>query len=230
MLFRKKIKPQFTITIPEPCNEDWKQMRVVDSCHRNCAACDRVLTDFAQMNDDELVLFFSQSKGKVCGRFRKDQLNRPITGLPEKTTKAVWWKAAALLPLTLFSKNTNAQQLHPDSAQTEQVPFIAQTDSVHPFIAVAPAIKWDSLIVARDGWPWQPYEYVGIPMIVHDYHFDWDLVCTTMPYSLAIEPPPTESALGLIAAGPGQPASVAPKRSAGAAKYFGALIAPDPNG
>lgn len=229
MFFSKKVTPKITITIPEPCNEDWNQMHVVDSCHRNCAACDRVLTDFAQMNDDELILFFKQSQGKICGRFRKDQLNRPLTPLPEKTTKAVWWKAAALLPLTLLAKNSNAQQLYPDSAKTEQVPFIAQIDTV-PFtpVAVAPNIQWDSLIVWRGDWPRQPYEYIGIPMIQYDRYFDWTSLCVS--YTVYVVPPKTESALGLVAAGPTQPVSIAAKqKGAGAAKYFGAFIARNPH-
>lgn len=204
-------------------------MRVVDSCHRNCAACDRVLTDFAQMNDDELILFFKQSRGKICGRFRKDQLNRPLTPLPERTTKATWWKAAALVPLTLLSKNSNAQQLYPDSAKTEQVPFIAQTDTVPCIpVAVAPNIQWDSLIVWRGDWPWQRYEYVGIPMIQYDHHFDWTSLCVSYP--VFVVPPKTESALGLVAAGPTQRVTIAAKeKGAGAAKYFGAFIARNPH-
>lgn len=232
MFFRKKIKKQFTISIPDPCNEDWNKMQVVDSCHRNCAACDRVLTDFAQMNDDELVLFFAQSQGKICGRFRKDQLNRAITPLPEKTTKATWWKAAALLPLTLFSKNSNAQQLYPDSAKTEQVPFMVQTDTVPPpNVVVSPfaqPIHWDSITP----YPWgfgEPYHLVGVPMVQYDYRFNWgNLFCVTTLVAV-FEPPKTESALGLIAAGPKRPVAVEQKEhGSGAAKNFGAAIAPHP--
>lgn len=231
MFFGKKIKKQFMITIPEPCNEDWNEMRVVDSCHRNCAACDRVLTDFAQMNDDELVLFFAQSQGKICGRFRKDQLNRPITPLPEKTTKANWWKAAALLPLTLLSKNTNAQQLYPDSAKTEQAPFMVQNDTtphavVNPVVFNNPLIRWDSLIMYRP----EVYEYVGIPQIHYDFRFDLFPMCTVTNFYVVQPPPKTDSALGFLASGPTRPVAIEkPQTGADAAKDFGAAIAPDPN-
>jgi hypothetical protein len=127
-LLRKKKKPTFMITIPEPCSEDWNKMDVVDDMHRHCGACERTLVDFSVMSDDELVIFFKQNNGKVCGRFRKDQMNRSLIKLPEKTSKAKWWKAAALLPLSLFSRSADAQQL-PDSLQTAQTPMMLLPDS-----------------------------------------------------------------------------------------------------
>ncbi len=206
MFFRKKIKPQIMITIPEPCSEVWSEMRVVDDCHRHCEACERTLTDFAQMNDDELLLFFKNTQGKICGRFRKDQLNRPLTPIPEKTSKATWWKAAALLPLTLFSKSTSAQQVVSDTTKQEQlgpVADVAEPDSIVPFV-----VDWghgnDSTLPYKWNWEDIPgvqlrYEVTGgVPFIITTT----ELCITgwTIPFDTASPPQPkTKSELGIKA-------------------------------
>lgn len=207
MFFRKKIKPQIMITIPEPCSEVWSEMRVVDNCHRHCEACERTLTDFAQMNDDELLLFFKHSQGKICGRFRKDQLNRPLTTLPEKTSKATWWKAAVLLPLTFFSKSSSAQQLTTDSTKQEQqgpVANVAPADSVVPLV-----VDWGHSKDTTVGykWNWEDipgldlrYEVTGgVPFIITTSQLciaGWPIAFDTISPS----PPKTKSELGLQAA------------------------------
>jgi hypothetical protein len=119
MFFRKPPK-QFSISVPEPCSENWNGMHVVDSVHRHCNSCAKNVVDFSQMSDDEVLLFFRNSQGNICGRFRKEQLERAYTPLPVITRPASWWKAAALLPLTLLGKNVAAQTdsvRPPDSLQ-----------------------------------------------------------------------------------------------------------------
>lgn len=104
-------------------------MHVVDSVHRHCDSCAKNVVDFSQMSDDEVLLFFRNSKGNICGRFKKDQLQRSYTRIPEKARPAQWWKAAALLPLTLFAKGSAAQN---DSLATADS-LIAQNDTtIHP--------------------------------------------------------------------------------------------------
>lgn len=162
------------ITIPEPCSEDWNKMSVVDDMHRHCDACERTLVDFSVMSDDELVIFFKQNKGKVCGRFRKDQTNRSLTKLPEKTSKAKWWKAAALLPLSLFSKSADAQQL-PDSLQTAQTPMIALPDSMNA--KCEPLVVDWGIIPTTEEWKWkfdEPY-LMGIPPLPPQVVVGWTI-------------------------------------------------------
>jgi hypothetical protein len=160
---RKKEKTQFTITIPDPCNEVWSEMNVVDDMHRHCGACERTLTDFSVMSDDELIIFFRQNNGKVCGRFRKDQLNRPFAQLPERTTKAAWWKAAALLPLSFFSRSANAQQLSTDSVPAAQpeTPMVALTDTALPPVCVAPWVFSNDSVLHPS--PFTETYVIGIP-------------------------------------------------------------------
>ena len=208
------------ITIPEPCGEKWSEMKKVDSCSRRCAACDRVLTDFVYMSDDELMLFFKQAQarlndevgqGKICGRFRSDQLNRPLNPLPYKTTKANWWKAALLLPFTLFSKSGSSQQLSSDSTPTVQVPFMSPSNDslvVDWGHGVTPdtTIKWNW--VDNEERPWGPITVTGgVPFVITG----WTVSCTTftIPDSLFVVDtiPYAEAHLGVQAA-----AAPAPKK------------------
>lgn len=84
-------------------------MSQTSDLHRYCASCEKVVTDFSQMSDDELVSFFRKPTGKSCGRFSYQQLNRDIKRLPERTEKMRWWRMLLLIPLALFSKNARAQ-------------------------------------------------------------------------------------------------------------------------
>lgn len=105
-------KPRnLTISIPEPCSVPWNSMHAVDDYRRHCDSCATVVTDFSSMTDDELVSYLQNKVGQhTCGRFRKDQLGKPLPLLPVQKRKAVWWKAALLLPLTFIHKIGNAQQ------------------------------------------------------------------------------------------------------------------------
>lgn len=110
------------ITIPEPCDQQWKDMQPVDIGKAHCSKCDRVLTDFSKMSDTELALWFMQTKGKICGIFANEQLNRAITLPAEKPRKKYWLSALWLIPLTWFAKPAQAQS---DSSKT--------TATCHPY-------------------------------------------------------------------------------------------------
>jgi hypothetical protein len=105
-------------------------MTTVDSHSRHCASCDKIVADFTTLSDDELALFLRHHTSSACGRFRADQLNKPLHALPEKFSSAQWWKAAILVPLAFFSKTSRAD--NSDSFST---------DSIAPKAQVAPPEK-----------------------------------------------------------------------------------------
>ena len=78
---------QFTLSIAEPCHEDWAAMNP-DGRGRYCASCCKTVIDFSAMTDAQLVDFFRKPTGNVCGRLRADQMARPIA-IP---AKAFPWK------------------------------------------------------------------------------------------------------------------------------------------
>lgn len=107
---------------------------------RHCAACDTVVTDFTRMTDAEVVAFLGQSVGAGCGRFREEQLDRPLV-VPLSYSGASWRKRlltmAALLGLgTAASPAVRAQQAVPIRVQrTITMGMVAQ-----PASSVAPTL------------------------------------------------------------------------------------------
>ncbi len=67
--------------IDSPCQENWAAM-TPEGQGRFCASCSKTVVDFTAMSDREVMAYFQNRKGEVCGRFYNDQLNRPI--LPER--------------------------------------------------------------------------------------------------------------------------------------------------
>jgi len=85
------------IEIPNPCGEKWDSMTVVEK-GRFCGSCERVLTDFSKMSDKEIINHLSKN-GKVCGRFRNDQLNRQLYTGKENRNYFLRWSLGAMLGL-----------------------------------------------------------------------------------------------------------------------------------
>lgn len=90
-----------TITIPQPCHESWAQMTPAAQ-GRHCAACQKTVIDFTQLTDADLLQFFKQSSGKVCGRFVAAQLKRPLRAAAAPGC-ALWrvWLASVVVVLSL---------------------------------------------------------------------------------------------------------------------------------
>jgi len=97
------------IHISKPCGENWNAMTPVSDNRAHCAACEKTLVDFSRMSDTEIALWFAQNKGKICGRFSKDQLNRRIAVPAGRPVKKYWLNALWLLPLTWLAKPALAQ-------------------------------------------------------------------------------------------------------------------------
>lgn len=135
------MKKETYISIPQPCHENWHAMTPQDK-GRFCAGCAKTVIDFSQMSDAQVLDFFAQSKGNVCGHFAQDQIARPL--LPEKKEKRKIWWMAALMPITILlnkangqftnDKHSNLNTTHYICGQTkpfalrEQIPG----DTVHP--------------------------------------------------------------------------------------------------
>jgi CarboxypepD_reg-like domain/Secretion system C-terminal sorting domain len=103
------MKEQLMITIPEPCHEDWNKMTPVEQ-GRFCNSCQKSVIDFASKTDNEVVDFFKNYNGNVCGSFTDDQLNRPIQKHQFKPVSSFLKYAASLLmPAVLIGFKAKAQ-------------------------------------------------------------------------------------------------------------------------
>lgn len=98
------------IHIPQPCHENWAAMMPTGP-GRHCGTCAQVVVDFTSMSDREIVSFLARHPNTTCGRFRQQQLLRPLP--PAQLTGWSRWLAATagLLGLgTLAASGAQAQQ------------------------------------------------------------------------------------------------------------------------
>lgn len=116
------------IQIDTPCTIDWNQMDPVKG-GRFCESCNKKVHDFSIFTDQEILDFIS-ANGKVCARFRENQLNRELypSGMAENRRK--WGlKSGWLLMTGLFSQWTMG-----DSTQTRDTQIVVHSshgDSMH---------------------------------------------------------------------------------------------------
>lgn len=102
------MKPKLYLQIPEPCHENWDNMTPTEQ-GRHCAACNKQVVDFSVMTDREVLNYFNNRKGDVCGRVFDNQLNIPIS-LPAEPQKKNWrWLAASIISLLMIQR-TEAQR------------------------------------------------------------------------------------------------------------------------
>lgn len=115
-------KQTIQITIPEPCHENWEAMTAVER-GRFCGSCQKVVTDFTQMEDAEIIQFLKEGQGD-CGRFSTAQLDRPLIPALEQPRYFIvpLYKkiAAGLLFFSAFSSTTFAQQMKAKTTQNEK--------------------------------------------------------------------------------------------------------------
>ena len=73
------MKPaNFIVRIPEPCHEDWNKMQP-DAKGKFCNSCNKSVFDFSNKTDNEIRDILIEHKDqKVCGHFKKSQINRPL--------------------------------------------------------------------------------------------------------------------------------------------------------
>lgn len=97
------MKKEISVYIPEPCHENWNNMLPAEK-GRFCNACAKQVIDFSLMSDTQIINYFKNSTGRVCGRFAEDQLQRslqPVTQPKKKT----WWMALTMPLMFLFNKS-----------------------------------------------------------------------------------------------------------------------------
>jgi hypothetical protein len=86
------------LKIKTPCRENWEEMTESET-GRFCQKCEKDVVDFSEMTSEEILQFFRQNTGKVCGRIRKGQLrefNRRYQEFPSSSNILKWALAAAL--------------------------------------------------------------------------------------------------------------------------------------
>lgn len=118
-------KKKIQINIPKPCHKKFADM-IPAHGGNFCDSCEKIIVDFTKMTDHEIAKIFLKNKGKICGQFRKNQLDRNINLPSLHLTNSYRGKAASILLSGLLTTGiTNAQNLLPtpqiiESQQTEE--------------------------------------------------------------------------------------------------------------
>lgn len=97
-----------TISVPQPCSEDWSKMTPAEK-GRFCDACKKTVTDFTLMSDAQLASFYERNNGKLCGRFRQDQLDKDLV-IPGRQIPWLKYFFTISIPAFLVSLKASAQQ------------------------------------------------------------------------------------------------------------------------
>lgn len=121
-----------TIQIPKPCHEHWDQMHPTAE-GRFCLNCQKTVVDYTTLSDRELIRLLSQSSVETCGRFRNEQLNRPLIQ-SNPNTIPVWRHWLGLLTLGLFGWPSAKAQVNPTLGSSQ--PTVVQAASQRPDYSV----------------------------------------------------------------------------------------------
>jgi len=86
---------------------------------RFCSSCQKTVLDFTTMDDQEILQWFASHNESACGRFRPDQLNRPMVNPPERKSPWRYWHY--LIAGLLFSSEVSAQTKPTTVPMTQQI-------------------------------------------------------------------------------------------------------------
>lgn len=92
---------KFTIQINDPCHEDWNKMTPQDQ-GRHCDSCQKVVVDFT-IKSDAFIAGHLKKHNNVCGRFKSEQLGRPIALAARRHSIFPPLAASFILPLAMLT-------------------------------------------------------------------------------------------------------------------------------
>ncbi|MEM7572321.1 MAG: carboxypeptidase-like regulatory domain-containing protein [Bacteroidota bacterium] len=124
------------VSIPEPCHEKWEEMTPQPDGRRHCASCSRNLVDFSYMTDREIHQFLRTNQGSICGRWRKDQLQRPILA---EVPKRKGLRAAATVGGLLIASGLGAQVMEAPTSRGQVAVEEVLVGEVGPVEEITPS-------------------------------------------------------------------------------------------
>lgn len=149
------------LSVHSPCHEKWSDMTAT-TAGAFCQSCSKEVVDFSRMSDREVIAYLSTHQ-LSCGRFRKDQLDTPISvSIPGSGTFR--WKALLLgiLPMLAWRPLPAATPSHPVS---DQQPALSEKkkDTIAAPVPVIP----DSVEVCGRITDYDMEPVVGAEVTVH---------------------------------------------------------------
>lgn len=80
---------KIVLQVKESCSADWGKMTPQEQ-GRFCGQCEKMVVDFSQMNDQEIVDQIKKASRGVCGRFYEDQLMRELDATISFSKNPIW--------------------------------------------------------------------------------------------------------------------------------------------
>jgi len=106
------MKP-LSLTIQKPCTEKWNSFTPT-SDGGFCSRCNKVVTDFTTMRDEQIIAALANQSQQRCGRFRPDQLKVYSTTQPSTVRPGLTLLRASVMGvlLLLINKPGNARMVY----------------------------------------------------------------------------------------------------------------------
>ena len=102
------MKKAITISIPEPCHEDWNEMTPTEK-GRFCDQCTKEVVDFTSQSDEQIIKHLEHND-KLCGRFRASQLDRKLQLERKEGFSFAPWAASLLLPISMMAHSATSKE------------------------------------------------------------------------------------------------------------------------
>jgi len=99
----------FTLTLPQPCSENWEEMTPTEK-GRFCLHCQKTVIDFSILSDRQVMEIVNGTKGDMCGRFHPQQLNREFAATDSKRKPFIPF-AALVSAMYFFLPSAKAQRI-----------------------------------------------------------------------------------------------------------------------
>ena len=108
------------LEINKPCAENWENMKP-DENGNFCEVCTKSVRDFTQLSQFEIAQELKNSKGNICARVTKHQLNTPLLDIEisENINFPLSKVAASIILATSLTAGTQAVQANTHKVQTE---------------------------------------------------------------------------------------------------------------
>lgn len=143
------IMKRLTLSIQNPCNENWDNMEP-RSLGKHCLSCNKTVVDFTNFTDEQLLQFFQKPQGSICGRIEQERLNIPMIIPPLTKRNRIQWLFPLAAILSFLGINKAKAQDTAYSAKkinTEKVSYDMNNQAIkkvkQPFIEI--------LVLDKDG-------------------------------------------------------------------------------
>ncbi len=125
------MKKYYSISIPEPCHENWNTMTPREK-GRHCDSCAKTVIDFTKMDTFELQDFIHQNRNhNICGHFKHTQLDSINIHIPSQILeKQISFHKSFLLVL-LIVMGTSIMNCTNKNGSKQKIDSIEVIDSMN---------------------------------------------------------------------------------------------------